>query len=138
MSGPSLNQNVKVYRANSASLVIAVVQADGTPYDPTLGAEVFYRMARTSYSPESEALVKKSLGNGITNETGGLTVVINPEDSDFDPGIYYHELRIWDSGDVSTAMVGAFIIKAGLPMGHDAYPSAAQISLSATVPTRTP
>src|SRR6267154_1853527 len=111
------NQNVKVYRANSASISVAVTHADGTPYDPTLNAQFRYRVAMTSHADDSEAMVQKSLGAGIVSITGGVAITINPEDSDFDPGVYYHELQVIDGVDKSTAMTGAFVVKKAVRMG---------------------
>lgn len=132
------NQNVKVYRGNSAAISVAVTQADGTEYDPTLGVQFRYRVALTSHADDNESLVRKSLGLGISSITGGVTIVLNPEDTDFDPGVYYHELKVWDSGDVSTALVGAFVIKKSMGMGDKVAPTQGNLKLSGTVPTRAP
>ena len=132
------NQNVKVYRGNSASLSIAVTQADGTPYDPSMNAQFRYRMAKTSHALDGESLARKSLGDGIANVAGGVTITIDPADTDFNPGVYYHELRVEDGADVSTAMIGAFVIKPAVQMGDRIAPTKSDIQLSATVPTRTP
>lgn len=132
------NQNVKVYRANSASISIAVTQADGTAYDPSLNAQFRYRVALTSHADDSEALVKKSLGAGIVTITGGVAVTINPEDSDFAPGVYYHELQVIDGVDKSTAMTGAFVIKKAISMGDTIHALQGNLVIDRKLPTRTP
>lgn len=132
------NQNVKVYRANSATISIAVTQADGTPYDPTLNAQFRYRVALTSHADDSEAMVQKSLGAGIVSITGGVAITINPEDSDFDPGIYYHELQVIDGVDKSTAMIGAFVVKKAVRMGDTIHVLQGNLVIDRKVPIRTP
>lgn len=134
------NQNAKIYRGDSAQIVVAVTQADGTPYDPTIGALLRYRMAKTSHATDNESLVRKSsaASDGITSTPlGAVTIVLNPENTDFEPGVYYHELKIWDGVDVATAMTGAFIIRRAIPMGDRIAPTG-NIKLSAVAPTRTP
>lgn len=132
------NQNVKVYRSNSALLSVAVTHADGTPYDPSLGAQFRYRMALTSHADDSEAYVQKSLGKGIATITGGVNITLNPEDTDFDPGIYYHELQVTDGSDKSTAMVGAFVIKKSVRMGDTIHALQGNLAIDRKLPTRTP
>lgn len=140
MPGPVLNQNAVVFRGNSASLVVALTQADGTPYDPTLDVEIRYRAARSRYADESECVIRKESGAGVSDLGGGsISVDLEPSDSDIDPGVYYHELRIWDGTDVATALIGALIVKPALKMTSTQAlsPSAAVIQLSGQVPTRT-
>ncbi len=132
------NQNVKIYRANSAVLSVAVTQADGTAYDPTLGAQFRYRMALTSHADDSEALVQKSVGAGIASITGGVAITLNPEDTDFDPGVYYHELQVIDGVDKSTAMTGAFVIKRAVRMGDTIHTLQGNLVIDRKLPTRTP
>lgn len=133
------NQNVKVFRGNTASLVVPITQADGTEYDPTLGAQFRYRVALTSHANDSESLVRKSLGNGITSTPQGtVTILLNAEDTDFDPGIYYHELKVWDGVDVSTAFVGVFVVKKAVGMGDRVIPLQGNVAIDRKVPVRTP
>ncbi len=134
------NQHAKVYRGDSAQIVVTVTQADGSAYDPTIGALLRYRMARTAHASDDESLVRKSsaAGDGITSTPlGAVTIVLNPENTDFEPGVYYHELKVWDGTDVATAMVGAFVIRRSIPMGDRISP-VGNIKLSAVAPTRTP
>lgn len=132
------NQNVKIYRANSAVLSVAVTHADGTAYDPTLGAQFRYRMALTSHADDSEALIQKYLGAGIASITGGVAITLNPEDTDFDPGVYYHELQVTDGVDKSTAMTGAFVIKKSVRMGDTIHTLQGNLVIDRKLPTRTP
>lgn len=134
------NQNVRVYRANSASITIGVTQADGSAYDPTLGAQFRYRVALTSHADDSDAFVIKSLGAGITQVTGGVAVALAPEDtSELDPNIvYYHELQVIDGVDKSTAMTGAFVVKKAVGMGDTVHVLQGNLAIDKKLPTRTP
>ena len=132
------NQNVKIYRGNTVSLSVAVTQADGSAYDPTLGAQFRYRVAKTSHATDDEAMVRKALNDGIASVTGGVTITLGPDDTNFDPGVYYHELRVADGNDVSTAMIGAFVIKPAVQMGDKITPIKFDLKLSGTIPTRAP
>jgi hypothetical protein len=132
------NQNVKVYRGNSAVLSVAVTQADGSPYDPTLGAQFRYRMALTSHADDSEAFIQKYLGSGIASITGGVSITLGPDDTDFDPGVYYHELQVTDGSDKSTAMTGAFVIKKAVRMGDTIHTLQGNLVIDRKLPTRTP
>jgi hypothetical protein len=136
------NQNAKIYRANSAVLTIAVTMADGTPYDPSLNAILRWRMSKTANSAEANALARKSFGNGISFATDGKDGIVNveldPADTDFPSGIYYHELKVEDVGDVNTSMTGFIIIRPSVSMGDNVVPGQNSVKLSGTVPTRTP
>lgn len=133
------NQNIKVCRGDSASVVVDVTQADGTEYDPTINAQMRYRVARTSHATDNEALVRKSLGSGIVSSpTGHVTITLNPEDTDFEPGIYYHELKVHDGVDVATAMQGAFVVRKAAHVGDKVQPGQGNLAIDKKVPTRTP
>lgn len=113
------NQNVIIYRGDSTMIDIAVTQEDGTPYDPATGAQFKYRVAETSHEDEVDVLISKSSdpSGGITPIIGGVEVVITTADTTaFDPGIYYHELKLFDGVDEATTMVGAFIVRPSLLM----------------------
>lgn len=135
------NQTVKINRGDSAVLFIALTNADGTQFDPTVNAVMRWRLSRTAYTPEARTLVRKSLGAGLTVVTApikGVNVTLDAGDTDFFPGLYYHELKIWDGGDVTTATTGTFVIKRVLGMGEEVIPPAEDAELSPTAPTRTP
>jgi hypothetical protein len=111
------NQNVKIYRGNSATLNVTLETAEGGAYVPAPGDEVKYRLSRNATSPEAEALVSKDLVSGITILASVATIELSSDNTDLEPGIYYHELKIIDPpSDVSTAMVGTVIIKPALNM----------------------
>lgn len=131
------NQIIKVRRGNTAALSVALTQADGTPYDPTIGAVVRWRMARNWHN--ADILVLKTLGNGLEWPAAGeVNITLDATDTDFSPGLYHHELTVWDGGDVNSAMIGTVVIKPAMPFGEAPIgiqsPGGA-IQLSATVPT---
>lgn len=105
------NQNFKVYRGDNALLTIALTQADGSEFETPLNAVLKWRMALNWHSPEDETLVSKSLGAGLEVVEGGVSVELAADDTDFQPGLYHHELRIFDGDDIAMAMVGTMVIK---------------------------
>jgi hypothetical protein len=74
-------QDVLVYRGDTVALTIALTQADGSPFDPSLNAQIKWRVSRTRYSPVDEALVRKELGAGIELATGGVSVALESADT---------------------------------------------------------
>jgi hypothetical protein len=132
------NQDASIYRGDSAKIFVAVTAADGTPLDQTVDATYQYRMSPTSHTPDVDCLIKKELGAGLSLATGGVNVALSSIDTDQPPGIYYHELKVYNAGDVSTAMVGAFIIRKALQLGSSVQPSSANLGLARGTPSRTP
>jgi hypothetical protein len=131
------NQNFQMYRGDSHLLQIELFQADGSPYDPTLGAKLKWYMTR-SPADADDAAVRKSLGSGITGFPGMVEILLDPGDTDQPVGLYYHELKVWDQADVATAMTGFAVIKAGARMGDNITSLKADLVLSRTAPIRTP
>lgn len=111
------NQNVKIYRGNNAQLKVTLTTADGDAYTPAPGDEVKYRLSRNSHSPEDEAFVTKELNAGITILAGVATIELSQTDTDLEPGLYYHEVKVVDPPlERTTAMVGTVVIKSSLNM----------------------
>lgn len=110
------NQNAKVYRGDTALFDVTLTMADGAPYNPDIGAELKYRISRDWHTPEADALVSKSLGSGITVAGNIATVELLETDTDLEPGIYHHELKIVLAPDVTTAMTGSVIIRKAMNM----------------------
>lgn len=134
------NQTVKVNRGDTVLLFVALTQADGTPFDPTINAVMRWRLSRTSHTPEDKSLVRKSIGDGIevvTSPVKGCNITLEAGDTDFFPGLYYHELKVWDVGDVTTAMTGTFIIRRVLAMGETYAPAKRDLVISPVAPTKT-
>lgn len=137
------NQNVKINQGDTVTLFVALTQADGTPFDPSLNAVIKWRLLRNAYDGVSEALVKKDLGSGIvtvTTPVKGVNISLNVTDTNLPVRFYYHELKIWDVNDVTTAMTGLVIIKRAVQMVKEnlVSPAAKQFMLSGTAPKRTP
>jgi len=137
------NQNAKINRGDSVTLFVALTQADGTPFDPTLEAVIKWRLLRNAYDMESSALVRKDLGAGITIVTApikGVNISLSALDTNIFPRYYFHELKVFDGGDVTTAMSGLIILKRAVQMVKElgVEPASRTIMLSGQVPTRTP
>jgi hypothetical protein len=94
-------------------LFVELTNADGTPFNPTLGAEITYSIAFNA-SEIGTPLIFKELGSGIAGVTGGVNITLTHADTNLYPRQYYHELKIKDVGDVMTAMVGIVLIKPAL------------------------
>lgn len=116
------NQNIRVYRGDTATLTIAVTQADGQPLDPGTNPTVEWRMARNWHSPEAEVLVRKEPGEGMTLATGLVEIALETADTDHPPGLYYHELKIWDADEAATSMTGVVVIKPAMRMVEEPTP----------------
>lgn len=112
------NQNASIYRGDTAALLVTLTMANGTPYDPEIGAELKYRISRDWHTPEADNLVSKGLGTGITVVGNLATIDLLETDTDLDPGVYHHELKIIDpvAVDVATAMTGTVVIKRAMNM----------------------
>jgi hypothetical protein len=112
------NQNAIVYRANTAQLLITLTMADGTPYNPAIDAEIKYRIARNWHTPEADALVSKSnaVGEGITVAGQIATIELSATDTDLEPGLYHHELKIIKAPDISTSMTGTVVVRKAMKM----------------------
>jgi hypothetical protein len=141
------NQNIDVFRGDSKVVVVALTNADdGGPFDPTApGIDIQWRMARNMYGLDHPGvldpgpLVAKSLGNGITASPGQVQITLTPADTNLEVRQYRHALRVFDHGDVATTMTGWVIVRPVPAMGVLVSGVATrQITLSATVPSRTP
>lgn len=135
------NQDVKVNRGDTALLFVALTNADGTPFDPTANAVMKWRMVDTSHDLDMDAHIRKDLGSGITIVSApikGANIALSKEDTNLPPGIYYHELKVWDVNDVTTTTSGAFIVRRAVVMVKENYasPPAQQLILTPTVPTK--
>lgn len=135
------NQDVKINRGDTALLFVALTNADGTPFDPTANAVMKWRMVDTSHDLDIDAHIRKDLGSGITVVTSpvkGANIALSKEDTNLPPGIYYHELKVWDANDVITTTSGAFIIRRAVVMVKENYvsPPAQNLNLSSDAPTK--
>ena len=105
-----VNQVIDVYRGDSAMVEVALTDALGAAYDPTIpGVTVEWRMSRTAYSP---TLVRKASGNAAVSATVGMVSIgLTAADTDVAPGEYYHQLSVFDGSDVYTAMTGIMRVR---------------------------
>jgi len=129
------NQTVRVYRGDTHSLTITMdVMADGSIFDPTLDVGYYWWMAETKYD---DPLVERSTGApGLEVLPTGIAITLCSADTDFRPGCYYHELKVFDGDDVSTAMTGFFIIRGALQIKPTTVaPASGDVGLSPGAPT---
>jgi hypothetical protein len=110
------NQDVDVYRGDSALLEIVLTDANGDPFALTAGGTIKYRVAPTAHASEDETVIRKELGAGVDLFEGVAEITLLSEDTDVIPQDYYHELKIYDLGDVATAMTGNFKVRQALKM----------------------
>lgn len=136
------DQDIKVNRGDSYGIFIALTNADGTPFDPTVDVVIKWRMVDTSHDLDESAHIRKDLGSGIeivTEPANGVIVELSKTDTDLPPGIYYHELKAWDGEDTATTTSGAFIIRRAIKMVREnfANPDAANLTLTSDSPDPT-
>lgn len=110
------NQNASIYRGDTAMLAVTLTTEDGAPYSPGIGATLKYRISRDWHTPEAEALVSKTVGSGITVNGSIATINLLETDTDLEPGVYHHELKVILAPDVSTAMTGTVLIRKAMNM----------------------
>jgi len=131
------NQNFEVCRGDSHTIHTTLTQADGTSFDPTLGAILRWRMTR-NLDDEDDAVIRKDLTNGITASPGAIDIALTPGETDVKPGLYYHELKVWDGTDVSTAMEGYVWVRRSARMGQTVISLQGNVAIERKLPTRTP
>jgi hypothetical protein len=112
------NQNFTIFRGNSHTLTIDIDTADGLPFTSTDGLELEYLVSRVP-ADDTAAVIRKTLGAGITAVDGGVIIDLAPDDTkDLPLGPYDHRLRVRDvaQNDVATAMTGTIVIRPALVM----------------------
>jgi hypothetical protein len=112
------NQDITIYRGDSALLNITLTDVNGQPFTLGPGGTVRYRMANTSHSGLADTHIIKELNAGVMLSAGVASVSILSEETDLPPDSYYHELKIYDGGDVATAMTGNFQIRPAMQLPH--------------------
>ena len=105
----ALNQNFQIFRGESKELVV-----DTTGYDLTGAATIEWWMATSAFA--EEAMARKDLTSGIVQGTSDLTISLDPADTDFVPGLYYHELKVTSPDGVQVIMIGNVVIRMSLEM----------------------
>jgi|SRR5215831_9193235 len=130
------NQNIDLYRGDTGIIHVDLTNDDGSAFDtspPTLN--ITWLMAKTSHALESDALIAKTLGGGITALAGGgIDIALSAIDTDLKPNLYYHQLRVINGAEVATAMVGVMRIRNTLRKTTLGAVPTAQIMLTASVP----
>lgn len=101
------NSNITMVKGNSVSFNIQVMDGDKEPI--TIDSAFF------TCKKDPAGLItifEKTLGDGITQSDGLITVRISPEDtSEAEAGRYYYEFRIGTGDDVFTILIGMLDIE---------------------------
>lgn len=108
------NQDVDIYCGDSALLEVSLTDANGDPFALSAGGTIKYRVANSAHAEVGEFLIEKELGAGIDLQDGVASITLLTEDTDITPQDYYHEIKVFDQGDVATAMTGNFKIRQSL------------------------
>lgn len=108
------NQDVEIFRGDSALLQVTLTDVNGALLVLSAGGTIKYRMSDNSHSGDDRVHIRKELGNGILLVNGVASVALLSEETDLSPDLYYHELKVYDGGDVATAMTGSFNIRQAL------------------------
>jgi hypothetical protein len=128
------NQHAFCYRGDSAVLAVTMTDANGDPFVLSPSGMIRYRISPSPHADEGDALVRKQLGAGLILIDGVVEISLTIADTTQDPGLYYHELKVYEGIDVSTAMVGNFLVRRALTMSPEVMTMAAlsgQVSLRA-------
>lgn len=126
------NQDVDLFRGDSALLQVTLTDINGAPFSLGPGGTIKYRMSDNPHSGDDGVHIRKELGSGVMLVGGVASVAILSEETDLLPDLYYHELKVYDGGDVATAMTGAFKVKQALRLPQ-AMQGRANIGLSGSV-----
>jgi len=108
-------QNVTVYAGDTQTVAVQLTDANGAPFTLSANGTVKYRVTETSHD-SADPEIAKELNAGILMDQNVAEVTLLSADTNLPPGIYYHEMKIYDLGDVSTAMTGAFVVRNALNM----------------------
>jgi hypothetical protein len=130
-------QQIDFYPRETKTIVIKLV-ADGASY-PTANPDVqfIWTLAKTADAAESEVLLRKSLGDGITvseSEPGVIEIALSSADTAMEPTWYFHQLTIIDGDDRSVALVGAVQVRRVMAIGELRRPTTLEASIDSTVP----
>ena len=110
----AINQNYTQHLGDSKDLVFSVFDSDGSPITTFLSGVSASKFVIKQYANSSENKVSKTLGSGITVNSGAGTVTVALSSSDtssLQPGEYYHELRIQTSSITATIATGTVVFK---------------------------
>ena len=99
----------EMFRADTETVKIAIVDRDGVAVDLTAATAVF--VIRSPTAPYT-ALVTKTVGSGIAVSGSSLLVTLAPADTDELSGLHLVEAEVTDFlGNVSTVIRGEMYVK---------------------------
>jgi len=110
------NQNFRIFRGNDAVIGVELTKEDGRPYPNPLpdGVTMKWQMTRDLSRDFADPVISKDTSSGITSVDGGIEIELTEADSDLPPGLYYHQLSVYDASDPdadSTAMTGFCVVE---------------------------
>jgi hypothetical protein len=130
-----VGQVIDIYRGDSATVFVDLDAADGTSFDPAVpGIDIEWRMMT---SPYGRTLIRKTMSEGgLQPVTGGVEIILSPDDTDQQAGIYYHAMRVFDpdSDDIATVMTGTVRIRPAPRWRKYISPASASLALSVEAP----
>jgi hypothetical protein len=135
-----INQNFKVYRADTHVLQVDLTHADGSPFDPSINVQMRWRMTRNP-ADEDDAVIRKALigeEGGITTTPTGVAINLSGPDTDLPLGCYAHYLIVADPPDVNTAMTGYAVIQRTARVGTGKTVLQGNLVADRKIPIRTP
>tara|TARA_Y100000296_G_C4976402_1_gene158452 strand:+ start:25 stop:381 length:357 start_codon:yes stop_codon:yes gene_type:complete len=115
----AVNQDFSMHSGDSKTLSLIVKDEDGIVVNLT-GLQKA-QLSVKNYPNSTSALISKTLGSGVTNNTpstGELLVSIDSVSSGtLSSGDYYYEVRIKDTnGNIGTVTTGTITIKEATPL----------------------
>jgi hypothetical protein len=101
------DENITMVKGDTLSFNVSIKDDEGNPV--TVDTAYFLCTA----APASQTYIfYKSLGDGITQEDGVLTVRVSPSDTGNKyAGIYYYDLQIGIDGDIYTLLRGLLTLE---------------------------
>ena len=99
-------ENITMTRGDTVAFNCQIFDENGNPLEVT--AAYFTCKKRLT----GEQIFRKSIGDGISQSDGMLTVRVAPEDTrEVDEGIYFYDFQILIGQDVFTIKKGSFTIE---------------------------
>jgi hypothetical protein len=126
------SQNVTIYAGDSQTVAVTLTDANGDPFALSANGVIKYRVAETSHDSDDPEILKE-LNAGIAMDGNVAEVTLTSDDTNLPPGIYYHEMKVYDQGDVSTAMTGAVVVRNALSMMGMSTPTQSLLSGQVTL-----
>lgn len=110
-------QDLWLYCGDSETIDVDLTAADGGPFTLAPGGMIKWRLSFSAYDTEGESLIRKDLGSGILIEDGSVEISLTSFDTaSLKPGVYWHQLSVFEGSEVATAMCGNVVMRPSLRM----------------------